>query len=338
MQIRMSDVAKRARVSVTTVSHAINSTRPVAEETRDRILRAARELNYYRNASARLLVRGQGDSFGLIISDIENPFFPELIKAFQSAARESGFDVLLCTTNYDSEEARKAVQRMMENRVLGVALMTSQFDAALIEELVNNGTPAVRLDSGLAKRAVSDIRLDYSRGAGQAVAHLHKLGHRRIAFVTGPQSRVSAVTYTNAILQALAEAGLPEPQIVEGNNRVEGGAEATRKLLAANPRPTAILCGNDLAAVGALQVIQEAGLRVPEDVSVIGCDDIAFARHTTPALTTVRIPRDELGRHAFLSLFKMHNSKARRSAKLTVETELVVRRSTGRALGSEVLS
>lgn len=338
MQIRMSDVAKRARVSVTTVSHAINSTRPVAEETRERILRAARELNYYRNASARLLVRGQGDSFGLIISDIENPFFPELIKAFQSAARESGFDVLLCTTNYDSEEARKAIQRMMENRVLGVALMTSQFDAALIDELVNNGTPAVRLDSGLAKRSVSDIRLDYSRGAGQAVAHLQALGHRRIAFVTGPHSRVSAVTYTSAILRALAEAGLPEPRIVEGNNRVDGGAEATRTLLAANPRPTAILCGNDLAAVGALQVIQEAGLRVPEDVSVIGCDDIAFARHTTPALTTVRIPRDELGRHAFHSLFKMHNSKARRSAKLTVETELVVRRSTGRALGSEVSS
>ena len=338
MQIRMSDVAKRARVSVTTVSHAINSTRPVAEETRDRILKAARELNYYRNASARLLVRGRGDSFGLIISDIENPFFPELIKAFQLAARESGFDVLLCITNYDSEEARKAVQRMMENRVLGVALMTSQFEADLIDELVNNDTPAVRLDSGLAKRSVSDIRLDYSRGAGQAIAHLQQLGHRRLAFVTGPQSRVSAVTYTNAILTAMVSSGLPEPQLVEGNNRVEGGADATRKLLLNNSRPSAILCGNDLAAVGALQVIQEAGLRVPEDISVIGCDDIAFARHTTPALTTVRIPRDELGRHAFFSLLKMHNSKTRRSVKLTVETELVIRRSTGRAPGSEVAS
>jgi len=337
MSIRMSDVAKRARVSVTTVSHAINNTRPVAEQTRSRILQAAHELNYYRNASARLLVRGQGNSFGLIISDIENPFYPELIKAFQAAAHEGGFDILLCTTNYDSDEARKAVRRMMENRVLGVALMTSQFDTALIDELVSNGTPAVRLDAGLVRRSVSDIHIDYSGGAALAVAHLRKLGHRRLALVTGPASRVSAVTYTEALTGAIASAGLPRPSLVEGNNRVDGGAEAARSLLANRVRPTAILCGNDLAAIGGLQAIQEAGLRVPEDISIIGSDDIAFARYTSPSLTTVRIPRDELGQKAFQSLLRMHKSKTGRSAKMTVETELVIRRSTGPASRGEVL-
>ena len=327
----MTDVAKRARVSVTTVSHAINNTRPVAEETRNRILRIASELNYYRNASARLLVRGRGNSFGLIISDIENPFYPELIKAFQTAAHDRGFDILLCTTNYDSEDTRKAVQRMMENRVLGVALMTSQFDAALTAELIRSETPVVRLDSGQVKRSLSDIHIDYSHGARQAIANLKQLGHRRLALITGPNSRVSAVTYTNVLLHAISAAGLPKPLLVEGNNRVEGGADGARKILLENKRPSAIICGNDLAAVGALQAIQEAGLRVPDDISIIGSDDILLSRYTSPSLTTVRIPRDELGRMAFQSLLKMHNSKSRRGAKFTVETELVVRRSTGPA-------
>jgi LacI family transcriptional regulator len=327
----MSDIARRARVSITTVSHAINNTRPVAQETRDRILRVAREMNYYRNASARLLVRGRGDSFGLIISDIENPFYPELIKAFQTAAHDSGFDILLCTTNYDPDDARKAVQRMMENRVLGVALMTSQFESALADELVSHETPAVQLDAGQVRRAVSDIHIDYSHGAVQAIAHLRQLGHRRLALLTGPQGRVSAITYTNALLEAITAAGLPEPVVVEGNARVDGGIEGTRKLLASANRPTAILCGNDLAAIGALQAIQEAGLRAPEDVSVIGSDDISFARYTNPPLTTVRIPRGQLGTQAFRTLLKMHNSKSRRGIRLTVETELIIRRSTGPA-------
>lgn len=334
----MIDVARKARVSVTTVSHAINNTRPVAEETRDRILRAARELNFYRNASARLLVRGCSDSFGLIISDIENPFYPELIKAFQAIAHENGFDILLCTTNYDTGEARKAVQRMMESRVLGVALMTSQFDAALIDDLLNNQTPVVRLDADQVRRAASKIRIDYSRGAAQAVAHLQQLGHRRLALITGSPNRVSAVTYTKAILDAIASAGLAPPQMVEGNNRVEGGGDGARALLAGGAPPSAILCGNDLAAVGALQAIQEAGLRVPEDISIIGSDDVALVRYTSPSLTTVRIPRDELGRLAFQSLLRMHRSKTRRATESTVETELVVRRSTGPAPGAELAS
>lgn len=335
MQIRMSDVARRARVSITTVSHAINRTRPVAEETRDRILRAARELNYYPNASARLLVRGRGNSFGLIISDIENPFFPELIKAFQAAAHEHGFDVLLCATNYDAGEARTAARRMMENRVLGVAVMTAQFDPALAGELASNGAPVIRLEAGPVKRALGGIRIDYSRGAAQAVAHLRQLGHRRLALAAGPQNLLSAAAYTQAMLAAVASQGLPKPRAVEGNHSVEGGAEAARKLLLEGDRPTAILCGNDLAAVGALQVVQAAGLRVPDDISIIGSDDIALVRYTSPALTTVRIPRDELGRRAFLALLKMQQSKARRGARLTIGTELVIRRSTGRAPGAE---
>ena len=229
----------------------------------------------------------------------------------------------------------REVARLMGPRVLGVAVMTSQFDAALVDELSGNDTPLVRLDAGQVRRGRSNIRINYAHGARQAVLHLQKLGHRRLALIAGPPDRVSAATYRDAIVEAIAAAGLPAPLVVGGDNRVEGGAAGARQLLAAGDRPSAILCGNDLAAVGALQAIEELGLRAPAGVSVIGSDDIAMARYTNPPLTTIRIPRDVLGRRAFEALLKMHKSKARRGTESELETELVIRRSTGPPPGME---
>src|SRR5271166_2288603 len=173
----MQDVAARAGVSVTTVSHVLNSTRPVAHATRDRVLSAARELNYYKNASARLLARGRSDAYGLIISDIENPFFAELIKAFEIACLEKGMTTLLSTTNYNTEQARKAVRRMIESKVAGVAVLTSQLDAELIEELIASSTPMVLLDGEKILPGRSSVHVDQHPGAFQAVQHLRELGH-----------------------------------------------------------------------------------------------------------------------------------------------------------------
>jgi DNA-binding LacI/PurR family transcriptional regulator len=331
--VQMKDVAERARVSVTTVSHVLNGSRFVASDTRDRVLRAASELNYYRNVSARLLRRGRSDSLGLIISDIENPFFPELIKTFEQAALADGFEVLLATTNYDPEQSRKAVRRMIENKVIGVAVMTSQLDDSLIEELVANEVPIVRLDSRDVRRARSTIRVDYSHGAQHAVAHLEELGHTRLALIAGPQNRVSAAAYREALLGAVAAAGMALPVIIEGNNQVGGGAAGVRSLLARRDVPTAILCGNDMAALGAMQELQEAGVKVPADMSVVGSDDIALARFANPPLTTVRIPRDRLGIQAFEALRRLQKNKQQRGAAFELQTELIVRRSTGTAPG-----
>ena len=175
----MSDVATRAQVSVTTVSHVLNGTRVVAASTRQRVLAAIDDLKYYKNAPARLLARGRSDSLGLIISDIENPFFPELIKSFERACLEKHLEVILCTTNYDSRQAQSAVRRMIEAKVRGVAVMTSQLDAERIAELATSDTPVALLDAPPARRGRGNVKIDYTRGAREAVGHLRGLGHRQ---------------------------------------------------------------------------------------------------------------------------------------------------------------
>jgi DNA-binding LacI/PurR family transcriptional regulator len=329
--VQMRDVAERAGVSISTVSHIVNNTRPVAAETRTRVLAAIRELSFYKNAIGRRLARGRSDSFGLIISDVENPFFGELIKSFEAAVQDRGFDVLLCMTAYDAGRARKAIERMIENKVQGVAVMTSQIEPALVDDLVDRDIPVVRLDAGPIGRARSNVRRDYTTGTQEAVAHLRELGHRRIGFITGPENRTSAVAYKNAVLEAVRGLGLAEPLLFEGNNNTDGGQAGVRHFLSRGPLPTAIICGNDLAALGAIRALVEAGCKVPGDVSVIGSDDIAFARYGTPSLTTVRVPRDRLGRLAYEALDRMVRTKRRIPTEASVETHLVVRESTGRS-------
>lgn len=331
--VQMKDVAERAQVSITTVSHVLNNTRPVAPDTEHRVREALRELRYFKNISARLMVRGQSDSYGLIISDIENPFFPRLIKSFEQAADERGFDVLLSTSAYRSGREQKAVRRMIENKVRGVAVMTSQLDEEAVNDLLANDIPVVRLDAGPVRRGRSNIRVDYSVGALSAARHLHELGHDRVAFLTGPQNRLSAVTYRKAILDGLTRFGLCAAPILDGTNRLDNGVDCARILAASGELPTALICGNDLAAIGAMRTFQEAGFRIPQDISIIGGDDIDVAGHSYPPLSTIRVPRDKLGRMAFEALERILRTKVRKAAEYVLETEFVVRGSTGPARG-----
>lgn len=329
----MKDVAKRAGVSITTVSHVLNRTRRVSPETRQRVLEAIRELNYYKDAHARRLARGRSDFFGLIVSDIGNPFFPELIKAFENAALEKGFDLLLCNTNYQPERTEAAVRKMIENKVRGVAVMTSELGESLAEDLAANHVAVIFLDLGSVRKYMSNIRVDYSQGISEAIDHLHSLGHKEYAFIAGPQTLRSAVARRNAFIDALTHWGLPSDRTVEGNHKVDGGMRAARTLLAESPLPTAILCSNDLTAIGTMKALAEAGVRVPEDVSVVGFDDIDFARLAYPPLTTVNLSRDRLGKLAFEALHKMLRSKRREGAEYVVESHLVIRQSTTTARG-----
>ncbi|MDQ2713030.1 MAG: LacI family transcriptional regulator [Acidobacteriota bacterium] len=328
----MRDVADKAGVSVTTVSHVLNETRPVAEATRRRVLHVIAELNYFKNTSARLLVRGKSDLLGLVISDIENPFFPELIKSFESACARERMEVLLCATNYDRGQAEKALRRMLENQVQGVAVMTSQFDEELASQLTGKGIPLVLLGSARPKKNRSSITIDYQKGIADAVQHLVQLGHRAIAIASGPLNQVSALEYQTAVVDGLAKAGLTPFALFEGNHRPESGARAVQTMLTGPRRPTAIFCGNDRMAIGALGAAVELGFRVPGEVSIVGSDDIWMARYCYPALTTVRIPRDTLGQLAFDVLIKMLQSKGRRGTRHVLETQLIERQSTDTAM------
>lgn len=326
---RMKDVAERCGVAESTVSHVINGTRFVSPEVRPKVLQAMQELNYHGNAHARRLARGSSDFLGLIISDIENPFFPGLIKSFESAALRNGYDVLLSTTNYEPLRTENSFRKMIENKAPGVAVMTSRVDAATAELLEQNGVASIFLDSGSVRPSRSNVRLNYAKGAEEAINYLCNLGHRSFGFVAGPQNRPSHVAYREAVGLALEQAGL-QPQMLEGENDVEGGDRAVQRLLTGRHFPTAILCGNDLTAIGALRALIRAGIRVPEDVSIVGADDIPFAALTYPPLTTVRIPREKLGELAFSVLQRMLRDNEPGSESL-LDTELVIRHSTGGA-------
>ncbi|HWR50117.1 MAG TPA: LacI family DNA-binding transcriptional regulator [Bryobacteraceae bacterium] len=330
MAARMKDVAERAGVSVTTVSHVLNSTphRPIAAATRDRILAAVRELDYHADANARRLAQNRSNLFGLVVSEIANPFFPDVIKAFETSALAHGFDVLLCNTEYDAGRTHIAVRKMIENKVRGVAVITSMFDRVFAEELASREVPVVVLGAGLAGPGISAVELEFGRGMGQAIDHLIELGHEEIAFVSGPQHIASAIRIRDAFVHATGRRRVRTGRVVQSNYKVDGGASAVAALAAADGFPTAIACGNDLIAVGVISALEDVGISVPADVSVIGYDNILVSRLARPPLTTVEVPRELLGRTAFRALENMQRSPSHTGRVHKLGTELVIRRST----------
>jgi DNA-binding LacI/PurR family transcriptional regulator len=323
----MKEVALRAGVSESTVSHVINKTRQVSEEKREMVLAAMRELGFAANAQARGLARGRSDFLGMMVSDIENPFFPGMIKAFESAAREHGFDVLLFSTNYDMEIAERACRKLVENKASAVAIMTSQLDSNLVEYLSSNNVKSVMLDGSKVSSQCSSLRFRYEKGAVEGVQCLFNLGHRDIAMIAGPQNRRSHISYRTAV-EAAGWALNCKVRVIEGRNTPESGYEAVEQLLTGTGFPTAILCSNDLTAIGAIQALTRAGLRVPEDVSIVGADDIPMSQLMTPSLTTIHMPRQELGQAAFQLLHKMLNGEAPEGLEVLLDTRLVLRAST----------
>ena len=330
MPILMVDVAKRAGVSVTTVSHVMNETREIAPKTKERVLKAIKDLNYYKNNSARLLVRGCSDLVGLIISDVENPFLPALIKSFDRAASAAGMDVLLGMTNYEPKKAESAVRRMIESRVRGVAVMTSQIDGRLIETMVQANVPVAALDLAKIGKGRSSVTLDYSTGAREAIDHLYTNGHRSVGIIHGPGRIISAARYEEVLRSTIREYGMTLVAAVEGDTRPEGGAAGAEQLLRGRRLPTAILCGNDLTAIGAMGAASRLGISVPGEISVIGSDDIAMAAYSYPSLSTVRIPRDAIGHEAFRLLEVMHGPPLKRGIKTCIGTSFIARGSSGR--------
>lgn len=330
----IKDVAREAGVSTATVSHVLNNSRFVSAETRARVLGAVERCNYYPNAHARSLASGRSQMLGLLISDITNPFFPELVKAIEAAAFERGYDVVLSNTNYEQGRAAHYVRRLIERKVAGVALMTSEFDDRLLDELASRHVSVVLLDRDAPAVGMSNLCVDYESGIEAAVRHLVALGHRRISFLSGPAHLRSIRKRLDAFRLSLARylpGGAAQPEIYFGDLKVEGGRAAAREMLASDARPTAVVAANDLMALGAMREFLSAGLSIPRDVSVVGFDDIAFASLAEPPLTTVCLPRDELGRRAVEALVATVEHPERQGVELRVSTHLVERGSTGPA-------
>jgi DNA-binding LacI/PurR family transcriptional regulator len=222
------------------------------------------------------------------------------------------------------------MRKILGNKAPGVAIMTLQVGAQVAQDLAAHRVASVFLNSPSVQMYRSNIAIDYAKGAGEAIRHLHELGHKRFAFIQGPQHRPSAVMARQAILDAVAACG-HSCAVHQGENTIESGAETVRRLMAAGELPTALLCDNDLGALGALSALKDAGVGVPERISVVGADDIPFARLASPPLTTIRVPRDLVGELAFEALDKMLRSKRHSGVEYHAETSLVVRQSTGPA-------
>lgn len=327
----MREVARRAGVSLATVSRVLNNTEYISEETRRRVLAAVREFNYFKNVHARRLATGRSDLFGLVISEIANPYFPEIIRGFQAMAWSRGFDVLLCNTEYDLERTNAVMRKLRESDVRGVAIVTSSVERSVASELTAAGIPVVFCNSDHAGKLVGNICIEYQRGVNKAIQHVVELGHRRSAVISGPADNRTAVTIKNALVSGLTARGLKPVCALECNYRVDAGASAVQEVLSRPEIPTVVFCGNDLIAMGAMSALEESGVRVPEDISVIGIDDIFFAYLARPPLTTISVPREQLGVKAFEALDRMLQLKRHKGSNYVLDTDLVVRRSTAPA-------
>jgi DNA-binding LacI/PurR family transcriptional regulator len=320
-------VAARAKVSTATVSRTINGSNAVTPATADRVWKAIHELNYHPNTHARTLSSGKSHIYGLIISDITNPFFPDLVKGFETVAVERQYEVIVTNTEYNPERMKLSVHRLLNRKVDGIAIMTSEMDPALVRQVQQAGVPIVTLDTGEIGKKSSNILIDYAGGVRQAIQFLVGLKHDHIAFIRGPQRLKSAQVRYRAFQKVAKENNLrlSSSLFADGEHSIEGGFSAMLNLLP--QRPTAVLASNDLSAIGALQALHQKSIRVPEEISVIGFDDINFSQYTQPPLTTVRIPRAEVARRAFEALSTNHENENGRA--FHVSTELIVRHSTG---------
>src|SRR6202453_3937979 len=330
MAYTMRDVAKLAGVSPATVSRVLNQTHYRSAATEKRVLQVVHELKYYKNVHARRLSTGESDLFGLVISEIANPFFAEVIRGFQGAAWDLGFDVLLFNTEYIEARTQSVIRKLVESDVRGVAIMTSSIENHMAAALTEAGIGVVFQNLGRADRLISNVSIDYERGILQAIEHVAALGHRRAAVISGPTTNRTAVHIRAALIAGLTHRGMdPFPN---SNYRVYAGASAVREILSAPYIPTVIFCGSDLIALGPMTALEEAGVNIPEDVSIVGIDDISFACLARPPLTTIRVPREGLGVTAFQALQRMLKLKRQRGSEYSLETELVIRRSTAPAL------
>src|SRR6201996_4374568 len=277
--VSIRDVAKRAGVSIATVSRTVNQISTVNAELAQRVWKAIEEVGYLPNTQARALVSGRSKILGLIVSEIPNPFFPELVQEFENLAVAQGYEVLIGSTNYDPARTESLMRRLLQRNVDGVAVMTFGVEEDLVKKLVEGEFPLVFVDAAPDLPNIHILKVDYAEGLRQGVQHLAALGHRNIAFISGPLNQRSPKARREALVRSMAELGLkvPSEHLIEGRHSMEGGITAMEKLIALPELPTAVMCSNDMTAIGALHALYRTTHRVPEDISVVGFDDIYLA-------------------------------------------------------------
>jgi LacI family transcriptional regulator len=325
-------VAERAGVSPTTVSHVINNTRFVSPETRERVLRAMEELNYLPNILARSLRRGETRTLGLILPDSANPFFAEIARALEFAAFRAGYNVIFGNSENDLEKEQTYIDVLVTKQVDGLIFVATGDRSQLLENLVRGGLPVVVVDRQLSALEVDTVLTDNLQGGLLATRYLLAQGPRHIGCITGPSHLTPSAQRVIGYRQALQEAGVAvdEDLIVRGDFHPRSGYEAGKVLLERRLLPSAIFACNDMMAIGALRALAEAGLRVPEDCSIVGYDDIELATYAVPPLTTIRQDKIAIAEAALRMALERINQSDLPARCETLPVELVERQSVRR--------
>jgi len=325
------DIARLAGVSTATVSRTLMQPTLVAEETRTQVLRTVAEAGYTPNLLARSLRRREAGAILVVVRDIVNPFYPEIIRGVEHAARGLGFNVLMGNTDDDPAQELDYLRLVQSRRADGMITLTGRIPG--LDDPAVQRVPIVLAAEPVPGHDLPVVRIDNRAAAAEITRHLIGLGHRRIAHVTGPLEQGLARARLEGWRAALVEAGLPagDEMVAPGDFRVPSGVAAGQALLARPDRPTAIFVANDESAMGVLSAIHAAGLRVPEDISVAGFDDIPFAEAFDPPLTTIRQPRRAIGETAMAMLHALLDGSPPAERDVVLPTELIIRRSTGPA-------
>lgn len=329
------DVARRAEVSPATVSRVVNGHANVDPALAERVREAMRELDYRPNAVARNLRRSRTTLWAVVISDIGNPFFTSLVRGVEDVAQSAGYSVVLCNSDEDPAKEGRYVSVALSEQMAGVIISPSG-RATHINRLIDSRVPVVVIDRQLRNAQVDTVLVDNEHGAELATGHLLESGYRQIACITGPRRLSTAVQRLQGYQHALAVAGLPldENLVRFADFRTGGGYQAMSSLLAGTPRPDAVFAGNNLMTVGAVECLVDSRIAMPDEMGVVGFDDVPWATLVRPSLTTVAQPTYELGRAAAELLVNRMATPERPPSTVTLHTKLHVRESsTGRPRG-----
>lgn len=331
MAATSQDVAKRARVSIATISRVINGYPHVSPQVRRRVLRAVKALNYQPNRTAQRLRAKRSRVVGLIISDIQNPFFTSVVRGIEDLAYEHGYSVVLCNSDEDPNKEHLYVDVMCAEDVAGVIMASTSESNAQVQKLLDRSIPVIAIDRRIRNRQLDSVLVANVAGALEAVGHLLDLGHREIGYIGLPLDRTPGRERYAGYQRALRAHGVKPNRglVCFGNAKQHGGHECAGKLLKTHPSLTALFVANNLMTLGALTAIQEAGLEIPADVAVVGFDDVPWAPLLRPPLTVVAQPTYELGQKAVELLLDRIKQPDKSVTHVQLNPTLIIRASTG---------
>jgi LacI family transcriptional regulator len=323
------DVARRAGVSPMTVSRVVNGSGPVSPRLRARVEKALKETGYVPNTVARNLRTKRTDTLGLVMPDITNPFFTHVVRGMEVAAREAGLHLLLTNTDQRPDEEARVVSMLLQRQVDGLLAIPAGSCSGTARMCHDAGVPLVIVDRRPEITGVDVVRADAEGGAYQLGQLLAGLGHRHAAVLTGPEYVPTAVDRSAGFAKAFTEAGLPSPIVRHGDFSLQAGYEMCKDVMAVDPRPTAIFAANNFLAIGTQHALEELGLRIPEDVALVGLDDLPTEMVTFPFLTVAAQPAEEMGRRAVQLLLERIRHPNGTPEEIVLPTELTIRRSSG---------